>query len=169
MADPVEHNAVTEARIAEIASMMRSLEWRRGESGRALALVWGLSEDRVKHLAAEASRRVRAEVLDRDSVQETVACALDKVLRENAKKNGTKAARTVIQAAKTWAVITGAVAPKRIEHSGSITTNYDDVLGDIAKLTGGSGAVADPGAVGPAAPGPATDDRPGGEGDEGSQ
>jgi predicted nucleic acid-binding Zn ribbon protein len=162
MADPIEHSAVVESRIAHIAALMRKLQWRRGETGRILALKWGLSEDRVKHLAAEASHRVRAEVLDRDTVQETVACALDKVLRANLNKKGSRAARTVIQAAKTWAVITGAVAPKKIEHSGSITTNYDDVLGDIARLADSGGSNADSGAVGTAGPATPADDRKGG-------
>ncbi len=132
-----ETTAITEARIAKIAAMMRGLLWRRGESGRALEIEWDLSTSRVEHLAAEASRRVRAEVLDPDAVGETVACALDRVLREALHDDDRK---SVINAAKAWAVIAGSVAPKKIEHSGSVaTTSYDDLQRRLAAVSSGDG------------------------------
>lgn len=136
-----ETTAITEARIAKIAAMMRNLEWRRGETGRTLEVEWNLSTSRIEHLAAEASRRVRAEVLDPDQVSETVACALDRIMRDAIKDDDRKNA---IAAGKVWAVIAGAVAPKKIEHSGSVaTTSYDDLQRRLAATTAGDSAGTD--------------------------
>jgi hypothetical protein len=157
---PVEHGGLTEARIAHIAGMMRRLEWIRGESGLALQVEWKLGKDRVEQLASEASKRVRAEVVDRDAVQETVACALDKVLRDASKKSGSKAARTVIQAAKVWSTVTGANAPKRFEINATISS-YDDLQRRLAAQVAGNGEVPDADAVGGTESAGQADDRDG--------
>lgn len=113
-----EHTPLTEQRIAHIMGMMRRWEWKRGESGPVLAEQWGLSVDRVKDLAAEASKRVLAEVTDPALVSGTVGMALQRVLDEgmeatgDAKWHGRKLA---VESSKAWAQIVGAMAPQRHE------------------------------------------------------
>lgn len=105
----------TEARIEHVCGMMRRLEWRTGESGPELAQAWGLSRSSVEKYAAEASRRVRAELSDPAEVQRLTGAALAKVLHE-ASQDGDR--RNVIRAAAELARIFGAVAPARHEISG---------------------------------------------------
>ena len=113
-----EHTPLTEQRIAHIMGMMRRWEWKRGESGPVLAERWGLSVDRVKDLAAEASKRVLAEVTDPALVSGTVGMALQRVLDEgmeatgDAKWHGRKLA---VESSKAWAQIVGAMAPQRVD------------------------------------------------------
>ena len=107
-----EHTTQTEQRIAHIMGMMRRWEWRRGKTGPQLAALWGLSEDRVKDLAAEASKRVRAEVTDPARVSGTVGTALAKVLDDAMQDNDRK---SVIDASKAWAQIVGAMAPTKVD------------------------------------------------------
>jgi hypothetical protein len=102
--------AVTEARIAHIAGMMRRLAWRTGESAPELAADWKLSRSAVEKLSAEASRRVRAELADPGEVTTIVTSALARVLHD-ALAAGDR--RNAIRAAETWARIAGAVAPPR--------------------------------------------------------
>lgn len=94
--------AITEQRIEHIAAMMRRLEWRTGDSGPALAREWRLSRSSLEKLAAEASRRVRAEVTDPGAVTLTVCAALEKTLRD-ALADGDR--KSVIRAAATWSRI----------------------------------------------------------------
>jgi hypothetical protein len=100
--------AITEARIARIAGMMRRLDWRTGESAPELAAEWKLSRSAVEKLSAEASRRVRAELADRREVTTVVTAALARVLHD-AVAAGDR--RNAIRAAETWARIAGAIAP----------------------------------------------------------
>src|SRR5262245_25567996 len=92
--------------------MMRELRWVRGKSAAELATAWGLATATVEGMAAEASRRVRAEVTDPDVVTETVACALDKVLR-GALDRKKPDRRSAIMAADVWSRIVGARAPEK--------------------------------------------------------
>jgi len=142
---------MTELRLDHIAKMMRALQWETGESGPALAKEWNLSVDRLKHLAAEASRRVRAEITDVDYVTATVCSALQTVLRHAIAESDNprmvagpdgsmvegdpnKSRKTVIEAAKTWADITGARAPNKIQLSGGVA--LDDI--DEMRRTAGA-------------------------------
>lgn len=104
--------AATERRIGYIAELMRRLEWRTGRSGPELAKKWGLSLSRVEHLAAEASRAVRAEVCDATSVHQTLCTALDRVLRDALADNDR---RSVVRASVALARIAGALAPERLQ------------------------------------------------------
>jgi len=103
---------LTEQRIAYIMGMMREWAWRRGDSGPTLAKQWGLSEQYLRELAAEASKRVRAEVTDPERVSGTVGSALSKVLHDSMDDGDRK---SVIDASKAWAQIVGAMAPQRVD------------------------------------------------------
>jgi hypothetical protein len=72
--------------------------------------------------------------------------------------------KAMVQAARALGDLHGVNAPRKVEHSGSISTNYDDVLGRIAALTAGDGGEADAGAVGAAAGAGPAGDRVGGGG-----
>lgn len=103
-----------DTRIDDIADMMRSLSWRRGESNRELAKAWGVSVAAVNDYAAEASRRVRAEVTDKDEVTGTVATTLAGNL-ERASQAGEFG--DVAKLADVWTRIVGARAPEKVEHT----------------------------------------------------
>lgn len=129
------HTAATEARIEHIAELMRTLEFRTGETTRGLAAKWRIGVQRVWELSSIASKRVRAELTDPDRVIVKVATSLEKVmddaLREtdepaHIEKQGgdgpmiyqespNGARRVLIEAAKTLCVLTGASAPTKIE------------------------------------------------------
>jgi predicted transcriptional regulator len=100
--------------VVTIADMMRSLAWKRGESNRELAKEWGVSVAAVNDYAAEASRRVRAEVTDVGEVTGTVATVLAGNLERasEAREYG-----DVAKLADVWTRITGARAPERHEHA----------------------------------------------------
>lgn len=137
----MSHHAETEARLAALCEQMRALEWVRGKSGEAWAVKWGVSLDRVNHLAAEAWRRVKAEVCDPDRVTVKISTVLEEVIdaamletRDPAMIDGgagrdgerrvyqespNGARRVVVEAAKTWAAIVGAQAT--IQHEVTVT------------------------------------------------
>jgi hypothetical protein len=98
--------------VDHIAKMMRGLTWKRGESVRALSAAWGLCEKRIRELSAEASKVVRAEIADPDTVQTTVCAALDWAIHD-AKKRGKHMA--VARAGKVWSDITGATAARKVD------------------------------------------------------
>lgn len=93
----------TEARLAHIATLMRTLQWRRGVTGPALAAEWGLTEQRVRTLAAEASRTVRAEIEDPNYVAVTLEMTLERIVLNGSDKDR-------IAAAKVWA----SLQPQRV-------------------------------------------------------
>lgn len=113
-----DYSTQSEQRIAFIMGMMREWQWKRGVSGPILAKEWGLSADRVKDLAAEASKRVRAEVTDPERVSGTVGSALSKVLHDSMDDGDRK---SVIDASKAWAQIVGAMAPQRVDVTATTT------------------------------------------------
>lgn len=102
-----------EERIDYIVELMRTLVFRRGRTTRMLAQEWKLSLGTVRDDAAEASRIVRREMMEPDTVAVDVGLALQEVM-EGALDDGDR--RHVIAAAKVWADISGASAPQRIEH-----------------------------------------------------
>lgn len=161
----VEHEQLTETRLAEMCAVMRRLEWRRGESGPEYAEKWGLSEDRVRHLAAEAWRRVKAEVMDHDSVSATVGVAIERVMREALaetkapaliargehvfQESPNVARKVVLEAARVWSEISGAKAPSKSELTGKdgapLTVSLDRLL--EAEAVGVANETHDAGAV----------------------
>lgn len=103
-----------DARVERVAELMRSLDWRRGESNRELAKEWGVSVAAVNDYAAEASRRVRAEVTDVGEVTGTVATVLAGNLE---RASAAREFGDVAKLADVWTRITGARAPERHEHA----------------------------------------------------
>lgn len=101
------HDGDVEARIEAIADCMRACQWRRGKSGAEFAANWGLSEQRVREIAAEASKRVRAEFEDPDRAVVNVYATLETVMLDGASSSvpGEKAA--AVQAARLMAELSG--------------------------------------------------------------
>ncbi len=102
----------TEARVQHVMGMMRRLEWVTGESGPALAEQWGLSWHTLEGHACEASRRVCAEGIDRDSVLALTTSAMRRALARSDAKGDSRA---VADLARTWAGVSGASAPTKID------------------------------------------------------
>lgn len=101
-------------RVSHIAELMRDLMWKRGESNRLAAKEWGVSVAAVNDYAAEASRRVRAEVTDPTEVAGTVAT----VLAENLQRASAAGEYgDVAKLGDVWTRIVGARAPERHEHA----------------------------------------------------
>ena len=106
--------AETAARVDEIYEMMRMGEWNRGKSGIDFAAKHGISESRVKQLAAEAWRRVSKEADSPDEMRPEISG----ILRTNlAKADRVSNFRAIASLAETWSKIIGARAPERHEHA----------------------------------------------------
>ena len=127
----IHHQAHVEARIAHIADLMRGLKYRKGVTCKALAQEWDLSEQRIWELSAEASKRVRAEVTDPDRVGAKVCTVLERVL-DDAVDDGDR--KSAIDAAKQWAIISGAAAPQRVKHEGAIPVDLPADRGEKLRL-----------------------------------
>lgn len=130
------HDAATEARIIEIVDLMMRCRFRRGRTVKELAQRWELTEQRVRLLTAEASRRVRAQLGDPDEVAADLLPELHKTFRvvnQRARADGNpKMATAAASIGNLIAEISGAKAPKRKELSGPgggpvevATTAYD--------------------------------------------
>jgi nucleoid DNA-binding protein len=89
--------------------LMRGLAFVKGRTVKRLAAEWGLSEQRVRELSAEASKRVRAELTDPDRVTVTVCGYLERTLRDARKDRDHRA---VVAAAKAWAELAGLVVQR---------------------------------------------------------
>jgi hypothetical protein len=107
----------TVARLRHIMMLMRRLKWRTGETGVELAKQWGVSEQRVGEIAAEASKRVRAELMNHEHVGATVGSALDWALQEAVDKGDFRA---IASLAKVYADAAGASAPQKVELAGKV-------------------------------------------------
>lgn len=106
----IERMALTETRIAHIADLMRTMKFRTGDTIYKLVDEWGLGIDRVKQLSTMASRRVKDEIANPDHVTVTLCTALSQIVDEGMRPGGDR--KQVISAAKCWAEIAGAFAPK---------------------------------------------------------
>lgn len=98
-----------ELRIERIADLMRAYQWRRGVTGKELAKEYGLAYQTIRVDAAEASKRVYAELMtDREGIGAKVGAALEKALDGAVDKEDWKA---VAQLAKVYADASGVSAP----------------------------------------------------------
>lgn len=100
--------------VERCADIMRELRWVRGKTGKVLAHEWGVSEDVMKHVAAEASRRISSESGDLENAKPMILSHLAVALEE-ASKTGNPIA--VSKVADVYAKIVGANAPSKHEHS----------------------------------------------------
>lgn len=116
-----------ERRISQIEQMMRALTWDRGRSNRELAARWNVAVATVNDYAAEAGRRVRAEVRNVDAVTDTVCVRLDRIVRTGEDREATKAA-------DVWTKIVGARAPEKSEVTVQTAEAFDrlDKAGKLA-------------------------------------
>lgn len=108
-----KHGAEVEGRIQVIMQAMRDLQWRRGKSQTEYAERWNISEQRVRELSAEASKRVRAEYEDPDRAVVSVYTTLEAVMADGASSQvpGEKAA--AVAAARLMAELAGMGAEKK--------------------------------------------------------
>jgi hypothetical protein len=109
----------TEARVAHIAELMRTLKFKRGKTAKELSKAWDLGIDRVHELTAAASKRVRAEVMNPDRVSADVGTALQITLADEMAKGRRKNGRVIADLARTWMQISGAAAPQEIKVTAS--------------------------------------------------
>lgn len=58
----------TTLRINEIMGLIGAFKYKRGATTKRLAKKWGVSVDRVHHLATEARKRIRAQLDDPDEI-----------------------------------------------------------------------------------------------------
>ena len=112
---PTHAEAATVVRIEHIAELMRTLRFVRGKTVKRLAAEWGLTEQRVRELSAEASRMVKAEITDPDRVTVTACGYVEWALREAKKAKDTRA---IAPLAKAWAELAGTLAPRKVEITG---------------------------------------------------
>lgn len=145
------HTPEVEGRIQLMMADMRALKWRRGESSGEYAERYGIALSTAEENAAEAWKRVKAEVLDPVSVGATVGAAIEKVMAdaladtENPPmiqqgervwtESPNQSRKVVIEAAKVWAMIAGATAPTKREHSGPGGGPIAYANIDLSKLT----------------------------------
>lgn len=114
--EPQKHTPARELRIERIADMMRAFEWKRGQSGKELAVEYGIGYATIREDAAEASKRVYAEVMaDRDAIGAQVGSALATALDGAVKEGDWKA---VASLSKVYADASGVSAPNRQELTG---------------------------------------------------
>jgi hypothetical protein len=115
-------------RLAYIIDLMRSALWVRGESGKLLAAHWGLSAKQVRHEASDASHVVRARLdeVDVSVLRAQVVNELRWASRQArlVKDDPAKAGKLAVDAAKAFAEVTGAGAPKRQQVQ--VTAGDDD-------------------------------------------
>lgn len=70
-----------EPQIQFVMSLMRKLEFRRGETSKELEKKWGLEPSKIKRICAEASHRVCDEVANPTEVERDVGVALSEGIR----------------------------------------------------------------------------------------
>lgn len=133
---------IREQRVEHIADLMRTCRWYRGTTGKALAKEWGLKVQTVKLYAAQASKRVYAEVMsDREAVGEKIGAALG-VAIEGAIQD--RDWRALSGLAKVYADATGVSAPIKTELAVvSDVSQLAHELGEVARrMAGGTAGAA---------------------------
>ena len=104
-----KHTPAVEARIEYLAERMRRLNFKTGVTVRRCAAEWGYTEQYVRLLSAEASKRVRAELTDPDRVTMTVCGYVEWALRMAKRDHDPKA---IAPLAKAWAELAGTLVQK---------------------------------------------------------
>lgn len=120
---------IVEARVQELMNVMSLQLWDKGKSAKVYAKKWGLTEQRVWELSAEAWRRVCAASDDAEEVRPKLAGGLYAIF-ETARERGQF--DPAIKAADVLSKITGARAAERHEYA-HVVAQYDS-LDNAAKL-----------------------------------
>lgn len=97
-----KHDVVVEARIEQIAEMMRQCKWKRRTSVRELAKEWGLSEISISIAASKASQKVMGELEDPERLTTKIGTTLEKIVEQGFEEKNYKA---VIEASKVLMVL----------------------------------------------------------------
>ena len=129
-----ERAPLTQIRIAKICELMRALKWKRGVTVYELAKEWDIGESWALELSSEASRIIRAELRDVETVKDDIGLILTAIAAEAyadskspqllVTENGTRQEspnayrKTAIEAAKTLGDILGAKAPTEVKTTG---------------------------------------------------
>lgn len=110
---PQAHECQTkDERINYICDLMRALKWQTGRTVKELGKLWGVNPNTMRGYSSDASRRVRAEVTDPESVSRDVCSALRIAVSETLDK---KDWSRMTKAAEVWASISGAKAAERVD------------------------------------------------------
>jgi hypothetical protein len=116
-----------ELRIEQVVDLMSTLRFHAGTTTAALAEEWGVTVSAAQKVTAEASRIVRAAVCDPDQVAQDVGTVLREVLA-----TGTN--RDKVLAARVWAEVAGAMAPKQIEYRTEASMTADELRARLQEL-----------------------------------
>jgi hypothetical protein len=99
------HLVETEVRIMHMVELMLANKWKTGATGRELAAEWGLTYQRVRVMAAEASKIVRQDLLS--NAAQVLVPALEEIIQGGLGDAGTGDKIAAVQAAKVYADIAG--------------------------------------------------------------
>lgn len=120
-----------EDRIQHIMQMMRDLTFERGVTWRKLGAEWGIGDSGMREMCAEASRRVKAELTNKDEVTVDVGVTLQRVMRKGLadyeRDDDVKAGSLTIQAAQVWSGIVGIEAPKKVSLELAAKQRFEDM------------------------------------------
>jgi hypothetical protein len=111
-----------EERTQVVMQRMREGTFRRGITYAELMREWEMSEGGVSNITAEASRRVYAEMAETNGAKVYLGVTLEKII-DDSMADASSAERpyyyrkVAIEAAKTFAMLVGANAPTKVEHS----------------------------------------------------
>lgn len=132
MSKPKTPPGVVEARVQELMDVMSMQLWEKGKSHKVYAKKWGISEQRVCELSAEAWRRVCTASDDAEAIRPKLAGGLYAIF-ETARARGQF--DPAIKAADVLSKITGARAAERHEYA-HVVAQYDslDDSGKVAYL-----------------------------------
>lgn len=142
-ADPTGQRARPDKdqRVNEIAAMMASGRWVTGVTALELAERWGVPFKTLEADAAEASRRIRAELSGNDDLRARLVATLE-TITERAMQRGQL--RTAVESVKTLAGVAGAEAPKRVDVGGNLAELLNLGLGPGPGAPEGGGGEPDP-------------------------
>lgn len=68
-------------RVEACMAIMRTGDWKRGVTGPELATAWGMARTTLDDIAAEAWRRVQAEVVDKPRIQVFALTKLERIAK----------------------------------------------------------------------------------------
>ena len=108
---------------------MRSLAYRRGVTDRELAARWHISVHETQRLTAEASRRVAAEVTDRDATTADVGLVVRDIVGDRAKEPKDR-----LKAAEIWSRLAGTFAADRVEVSQTAPVTLTEEWAELRTL-----------------------------------
>ncbi len=95
----VARDQVRAERVEHIADLIRTMQFRYGETYKALAREWSLTYEYVRAIGAEAHELVRGEIVDAETVTVNVCVTLERVM---ARAYETADYGSAVAAAREW-------------------------------------------------------------------